>query len=120
MSKRVVTLYGKEYNVNCDAGQEDRLAEIVRFVEERMEKVAGGVGNTTEARLLMLTCLHLADELLDGRRKSEEALQETQQKMEEALRQVNDAALENEELFVAAVEHLQGRVAHIASQVGSA
>jgi cell division protein ZapA len=102
MPKRVVTLYGKEYNVNCDAGQEERLAEIVRFVEDRMEKVAGGVGNTTEARLLMLTCMHLADELLDLRRKAEQV------------------TLETEELFVAAVEHLQNRVAHIASQVGSA
>ena len=102
MSKKLVTLYGKEYNVNCDPGQEDRLVEIVRFVEKSMKKVAGGVGNTTESRLLMLTCLHLADELLDLRRKAE---QET---------------IENEDLFVAAVEHLQHRVAHIASQIGSA
>jgi len=102
MSKLVVTLYGKEYNVNCDPGQEDRLAEIVRFVEKSMEKVAGGVGNTTESRLLMLTCLHLADELIDNRRRAEQT------------------ALENEDLFVAAVEHLRNRVTHIASQVGSA
>lgn len=102
MSKRLVTLYGKEYNVNCDPGQEDRLAEIVRYVEEQMTKVAGGVGNTTESRLLMLTCLHLADELLDLRRKNAQA------------------AIDNEDLFVAAVEHLRDRVAHIASQIGSA
>lgn len=102
MSKRLVTLYGKEYNVNCDPGEEDRLAEIVRFVEVQMSKVAGGVGNTTESRLLMLTCLHLADQLLDLRRKTQQT------------------ALDNEELFVAAVEHLKNRVAHIASQVGSA
>lgn len=102
MSKRVVTIYGKEYNVNCDPGQERRLEEIVRFVEEQMGRVAGGVGNTTESRLLMLTCLHLADQLLDLRRRAE------------------DDAVETEELFVAAVEHLKERVAHIASQVGSA
>jgi len=102
MSKRAVTLYGKEYNVNCDPGQESRLDEIVRFVEDRMGKVAGGVGNTTESRLLMLTCLHIADELLDLRRKAEQA------------------ALDNEDLFVTAVDHLRERVALIASQVGSA
>lgn len=102
MSKRLVTLYGKEYNVNCDPGQEERLAEIVRFVEEQMTKVAGGVGNTTESRLLMLTCLHLADELLELRKQSAQV------------------ALENEDLFVAAVEHLRNRVAHVASQIGSA
>ena len=102
MSKRLVTLYGKEYNVNCDPGQEDRLDQIVRYVEEQMGKVAGGVGNTTESRLLMLTCLHIADELIELRRKSAKA------------------AVDNEDLFVAAVEHLQNRVAHIASQIGSA
>jgi cell division protein ZapA len=102
MTKRLVTLYGKEYNVNCDPGQESRLAEIVRFVEDQMGKVAGGVGNTTESRLLMLTCMHLADELLDLRSKAKQV------------------SLDNEDLFVAAVEHLQNRVAHIASQVGSA
>jgi cell division protein ZapA len=102
MSKRVVTLYNKEYNVNCDPGQEERLDQIVRFVESRMKKVEKGVGNTTEARLLMLTCMHLADELIDQRQKFEQS------------------TLENEELFVAAVEHLGNRVAHIASQVGSA
>jgi cell division protein ZapA len=102
MPKRVVTLYGKEYNVNCDPGQEERLSELVRFVERRMMKVADGVGNTTESRLLMLTCLHIADELFDLKRKFEQA------------------SVENEDLFVAAVEHLQHRVAHIASQVGSA
>lgn len=109
MSKRVVTLYGKEYNVNCDPGQEDRLAEIVRCVEDRIGKVAGGVGNTTEARLLMLTCMHLADELLDLSRKFEEVSDK-----------IKHSTLDNEDLFIAAVEHLQNRVAHIASQIGSA
>ncbi len=102
MSKRAITLYGKEYKVNCDAGQEERLDEIARFVETRMGEVAGNVGNTTEARLLMLTCLHIADELLDMQRKSAKT------------------ALENEELFIAAVDHLRDRVQRIASQVGSA
>ena len=50
----------------------------------------------------MLTCMHLADELLDLKRKSEET----------------DQA--NENLLVAAVDHLKQRVAHIASQVGRA
>lgn len=102
MSKRLVTLYGKEYNVNCDPGQEERLAEIVKYVEEQMGKVAGGVGNTTESRLLMLTCLHIADELMELRKQTEQS------------------AVENEDLFVAAVEHLRGRLTHVASQIGSA
>jgi len=74
----------------------------VRFVESRMQQVAGRTGNTTELRLLMLTCLHLADELLEFRRKASEK------------------AMKDEELFVAAVEHLRQRVIHVASQSGRA
>src|ERR1700729_3751181 len=99
MAKVTVKLYGKDYSVNCDPGQEERLKEIVRYVESRMRDVADRVGNTTEPRLLMLTCLHIADELFEARRKAE------------------DGVLQNEDLLVAAVEHLGQRVAHIANQV---
>lgn len=102
MSKLAITLYGREHIVNCDPGEEDQLHEIVQFVEDKMQSIADRVGNSTESRLLMLTCLHMADELLEIRRR------------------VNNASLENEDLLVAAVEHLRQRVTHIASQVGSA
>ena len=103
MSNKVtVKLYGKEYVVNCDPGQEERVKEIVRYVEARMRDVADKVGNTTETRLLMLTCLHLGDELFDSRRKAEQA------------------SIDNEDLLVAAVEHLAQRASVIASQIGRA
>jgi cell division protein ZapA len=102
MSKVAIKLYGKDYTVNCDPGQEDRLQEIVQYVEELMGDVAGKVGNTTETRLLMLTCLRLADQLFDARTKADQF------------------TVENEELLVAAVEHLNQRVAHVASMVGRA
>lgn len=102
MSKLAVTLYGREYFVSCDPGEETQLKDIVRFVEGRMQQVAGRAGNTTELRLLMLTCLHLADELLELRRKAMEK------------------PLQDEDLLVAAVDHLRQRVVHIASQVGRA
>ena len=67
-----------------------------------MHQVAGRAGNTTELRLLMLTCLHLADELLESRRKPAEK------------------PAQDEDLLIAAVDHLRQRVVHIASQVGRA
>ena len=102
MSKLAITLYGREYTINCGPGQEDRLNQLVKFVEGKMSDVAGQVGNTTEPKLLMLTCLHLADLLFD-----------TQQNAHKSL-------IEDEDLMVAAVEHLRQRVAHIASQIGRA
>jgi cell division protein ZapA (FtsZ GTPase activity inhibitor) len=103
MSKLAITLYGREYFVNCDPGEEDRLKEIVKFVEKKMHQVAERAGNTTtEPRLFMLTCLLLADELAETRQNASNAFKD------------------DEDLLVAAVEHLKSRVGHIASQVGRA
>jgi cell division protein ZapA len=103
MSKLAIKLYGREYNVACDPGEETQLKNVVRFVEQRMQQVATKSGTgTTELRLLMLTCLHLADELLDMRRK------------------MKDQSLQNEGLLVAAVDHLRDRVINVASQIGRA
>lgn len=102
MSKLAIKLYGKDYTVNCDVGQEERLQQLVEFVENRMKEVAGRVGNTTEPRLLMLTCLHLADQLFDIHQNTHNTL------------------TQDEDLMVAAVEHLRQRVTEIASKVGGA
>lgn len=102
MSKLAITLYNREYFVNCKDGEEEQLKDIVRFVEGKMHQVSHRAGNTTELRLLMLTCLQIADELLDLRKAAAEK------------------ASQDEDLLVAAVDHLKQRVAHIASQVGRA
>ena len=103
MSKVAITLYGREYFVSCDPGDEDRLREVVKIVEARMRKVAQHAGSTiTDPRLFMLTCLGLADELHELRQSSER-----NQRQEE-------------DIMVAAVDHLRQRVAHIAGQVGRA
>jgi cell division protein ZapA (FtsZ GTPase activity inhibitor) len=103
MSKLAITLYGREYFVNCDPGEEERLKEIVRFVERKMHQVVERAGNTTtEPRLFMLTCLLLADELMETRQHSVNSLRQ------------------NEDLMVAAVQHLKERISNIASQVGRA
>ena len=104
MAKIAITLYGREYFVNCDPGEEDRLKELVRLVEIRMQKAAERVGPTTvtDNNLLVLACLSLADELHELRQNSDKIRGR------------------DEDIMVAAVEHLRQRVAHIASQVGRA
>ena len=103
MSKVAITLYGREYFVTCDPGDEDRLKEVAKIVEGRMRKVAERAGSTiTDHRLFMLTCLGLADELHELRHKADR--KERQE----------------EDIMVAAVDHLQRRIEHIASLVGHA
>ncbi len=101
-SKVAVKLHGREYIVACTPGEEHRLAEIVRLVDGKLRQVADKGNNVTETRLFMLTCLLLADELLETRK----AIAESQK--------------EDEDLMVAAVDHLRLRVATIAKQVGKA
>lgn len=97
-----ITLYKREYTVNCDPGQEERLRQVADMVQKEMEAVADKVSNPTEPRHLMLACLSLADKLL------------------EAQNGVNAKLTKQEDLFVAAVEHLKQRVTDLASQVGRA
>jgi len=97
-----ITLYNREYVINCGADEEVRLQQLADLVHKEMEAVAGRVGNATEPRHLMMTCLSLADKLLEARNKSAHEI------------------VKQEDLFVAAVAHLKQRVTELASQVGRA
>ena len=100
--KLAINLYNREYIVNCDPGQETRLQQVAELVQKEMQAVADKVGNSTEPRLLMLTCLSLADRMLEARTASTGLL------------------TKQEDLFVAAVDHLKQRVAQLTTQVGRA
>lgn len=60
-----ITLHGRRYNVACADGEELRLRQIADYLDGRISKLSRGVGNVGEARLFMLTCLMLADELAE-------------------------------------------------------
>ena len=97
-----VTLHGREYIVACDVGEERKLTEIVKLVDAKLDEIAKRGTNASETRLFMLTCLLLADELIETRKLAVE----------------NRKA--DEDLMVAAVNHLRDRVTSIAAQVGRA
>jgi len=95
-----ITLYNREYVINCGSGEEARLQQVAEIVQKEMEAVAGRVGNSTEPRHLMLTCLSLADKLLEAKSNATSELSK------------------QEDLFVTAVDYLRQRVTDIASQIG--
>lgn len=104
VSKVTINLRGLEYGVACGAGEEKKLAELVTFVNGKLDEVAAGAAgaNTSEMRLFMLTCLMMADELIETRK----ILKETRKA--------------DEDLMIAAVEHLTDRVATITAHIGRA
>ena len=97
-----INLYNREYTVNCGPGEETRLQQVADIVRKEMQAVADKIGNQTEPRHLMLTCLSLADKLLEARHKASEEL------------------TKQEDLFVTAVDYLRQRVNDLASQTGRA
>ncbi len=113
MPKLTVSLYGREYQLACPEGQERRVQELVSIVEQRMRAVASSVGNTTENRLFMLTCMMLADEMLEMRENRE---------VRRPAQPVAGTTLtpQDEEYLLSAISHLQNRLEHLTAAVGSA
>jgi len=58
-----VVVNGREYQVACDAGQEDRLRELAQLFDKRVQVLASSVGQVGDARLLLMAGLILTDEL---------------------------------------------------------
>ena len=63
MSQSVVTirLNGHPYQIGCDVGEEDHVANLGTEVESIMQSLVGSVGQIGEARLLAMVALILAD-----------------------------------------------------------
>ena len=114
MPKVDVSINGRSYAVACDDGQQDRVRELAGMVDSRVKQLVGPgpVGGIGETQILVLAGLMLADELsetkaaLGGHAKPAPA--------EPSL------SAEDEELLVAAVDHLTDRIGVIADRLGRA
>lgn len=67
MAEVALIINGRSYNISCDDGQEKRLQQLGRTVDSKLREIAKSGAATTEAHLLVLTSLMLADEILDLR-----------------------------------------------------
>ncbi len=109
MPKVIVSLYGRDYQLACPEGQERRVQELAHYVEQRMHDVAGSIGNTTETRLFMLTCMMLADEVLDLRENRRQA------PTHPAVSAANE-----EEMLLKVIARMQDRLDHLTTAAGNA
>lgn len=98
-NKVSIALHGQTYVVACGTGEEKKLAELVAFVNDKLDEVAKSAPSATEMRLFMLACLLLADELVETRRAAAQNRKE------------------DEALMVAAVDHLRDRITSIAAMI---
>lgn len=60
----------RRYEVACGDGEEPRLRELAAMVNEKVNDLVASLGNVPESKLLLMTCLLLADEATETRQES--------------------------------------------------
>jgi len=110
-----VSINGRSYAVACDDGQQDRVRELAGMVDSRVKQLVGPgpVGGIGETQILVLAGLMLADELSETR-AALGVHGKPDGKAEPSL------SAEDEELLVAAVDHLTDRIGVIADRLARA
>lgn len=66
MSQLDIQINGRVYNIACDDGQEEHLKKLAVFFGDRVEELAGTLGQIGDARLMLMTGLMIADEMSDA------------------------------------------------------
>lgn len=69
MGKMNVEVYGREYALACDDGQEAHLGKLAQMANERIRTLSQQMGRGPENLMLVYTCLMLADELSDAKKE---------------------------------------------------
>ncbi len=71
MGQVIVTINGRDYQISCDDGQEERLARLAGYVDDRVEELIRSIGNVGDLRLVVMASLLVADKLFDANNEIE-------------------------------------------------
>ena len=58
-----ITVNKQIYKIACDEGQEDHIKNLSLLINDEVEKLVSSLGQVGDARLLLMTCLIIADKL---------------------------------------------------------
>lgn len=64
-----ITIYGRDYPIACDDGQEAHLGKLAQTVNERLRILTQQMGRGPEHTMHIYTMLMLADELSDAKKE---------------------------------------------------
>ncbi|MDR3436527.1 cell division protein ZapA [Telmatospirillum sp.] len=64
-----IMVVGRTYEISCDEGQEDDVQALAAEVDRRATELLRSVGQVGDARLLVMVCLMMADEIGELRRR---------------------------------------------------
>ena len=68
MAQVTITINSREYAVACEDGQEVRILQLARLLDEKAKMITAGAGQVNENMLLAMVGLLLADELSELRK----------------------------------------------------
>ena len=71
MSTVTINVNGRNYDISCDEGQEERIQTLGEYVDQRIQSIAGSGAVGNDAHLYVLTSLLMADEVFELREQVE-------------------------------------------------
>lgn len=113
-------VHGKEYTLACDEGQETHLAQLVRQIDARTERLERAVGKISEPLLLLYAALMVADELHDAQQETAQLRRELNTTRQAAATEDGDARIAAlEETLSVNLETLADRMNALAGKIAA-
>lgn len=83
MSVVAIPILNKNYAMGCEDGQEMRLVEIGRMVDNRARDIQSKIGVLPESSLLATLCIVLADEIMSKDKADTATMEEILKRIQE-------------------------------------
>ncbi len=92
MAQVIVEIGGRNYPLACKEGGEAHLLALAAIIDTKASKLSSSLGAMSEARLLLMSALMIADELHEGRNGAIDSRLAALVERAERLARVADAA----------------------------
>lgn len=97
MGDVTLSIYGKDYTVSCDDGEENRVNQLGQYIDAKVRDIAYAGAASSPAHMMVLASLLMADELFESRQNSDNALvEETAQSVERMAMRIDRLATQIE------------------------
>ncbi|MCB2108201.1 MAG: cell division protein ZapA [Rhodobacteraceae bacterium] len=108
MGQVSITIRGRQYQIACDDGQEAHLSRLGRYLDQQATQLAGQVGNVSDALLMVMVGLVVADELSEATAKLQTAASSEAESRAKAEQETANAINTLAERIEAVAERLEG------------
>ncbi|MCI5050183.1 MAG: cell division protein ZapA [Rickettsiales bacterium] len=121
MGKMNVTIYGREYALACDDGQEAHLGKLVQMINDRAQQLVSEMGRASESTMLVYTALMMADEILEVQSSADVSKKELRALSKGDAGAASQARIEEMESAMAdSMHHFADRIEKIAEKLEAA